>query len=89
MIKKILIGFTFFALGLSYANNLLVKVKPNSDISNIASMVDAKEFKNLGSNIYLLKFSSDRNLTIISKTLKAIDNIIYTQPDKVRSLRER
>ena len=88
MIKRLLVAI-ITTINFGYTGNILLKIKPNSDILAIVDTVNAKDFKNLGSNIYLLKFDSDKNLTKVSKSIQSNDNVVYAYPDKIRNIRKR
>ncbi len=74
--------------GLS-AKNILIKLTEADKISEITQLSDATEVRDMGNNIYLLKFSEDKDISKICKKLVSYPMVEYAHPDRIKTIRKR
>jgi len=88
---KIFILVIIFISSINASESIICKVKNGVDIESISQKVgvDIENIKDLGSNLYLIEFSSNKSAKLISQEISKKDGIIYAYPNETKKVIRR
>jgi len=89
--KRVFILLIIFISIINASQSIICKIEDGFDINKIANRVniDIEYIKDLGSNLYIIGFDSNKTAKMISEEFKEQDGIIYAQPNETKKVIKR